>query len=161
VKINKIGFKVILIMILIVVCNSCMCYALPPPNDSNFSTTTGIFGEGASNQEEQETTTNSGSTTVQGNADLMLPDLGDSYKPTVSTGTTTLGIISKLLGVLQVLGVVATVVAIAIMGFGLILGSASEKAAGQEKMVGIVIAAALITCCSIIAKLFISFAENI
>lgn len=157
VKINKIGFKVILIMMLIVMCNSCIAYAANnDPMQSILKDDSS--GSGASNQTPA---TNSENKTVQGNDNLGLPNLDSSYKPTISTGDTTLGIISKLLGVLQVLGVIAIVVSIAIMGFGSILGSAGEKAAGQEKMVGIVVAAALITGGSIIAKLLISFAENI
>ena len=157
-KINKIGFKVILIMILIVMCNSCICYAALPNGSENYIQKGDSDGGGASSQEESEDPTE---TTVKGNADSMLPDLDGSYKPTISAGDTTLGIISKLLGALQVVGVIAIVISIAIMGFGSILGSAGEKAAGQEKMVGIVIAAVLITGGSIIARLLISFAENI
>ena len=152
VKINKIVFKVILIMILIVTCNSCVCYAERPNKDIMQEGGSGSDAGGGSSNEDN---------TAQGNEGLGLPPLDNTYKPSVSMGTTTLGVITTLLSVLQVLGVVTIVISIAIMGFGSILGSASEKAAGQEKMVGIVVAAALITGGSIIAKMIISVAEKI
>ena len=49
----------------------------------------------------------------------------------------------------------------ALIGFGTILGSANEKAQGQEKYVGLVIAALLITGGSVLAKLIINIAESI
>ena len=69
--------------------------------------------------------------------------------------------VSTVLSVLIVLGIVATVIGIALIGFGAILGSAGEKADAQAKMIGIVVAGVLITGGCGIAKMLISMAEKI
>ena len=97
---------------------------------------------------------------VAGSDELGLPLLSDNYKPSVEEGTS-INIISKLLGILTVVGVVAIAISIGIIGFSSILGSAGEKAVAQEKYMGIVIAALLITGGSILARIIISVAENI
>lgn len=138
-KTIKFLYKIILILTLIIICGSSMCYAaveLPDmPGDSG--------GGGGTISEDG------------------LPDLDGGYKPTVQMGTSSKNIVSTILSVLTVLGIVAAVIGIALIGFGTILGSASEKAAGQEKYIGIVIASLLITGGSVIAKLLINFAENL
>lgn len=95
--------------------------------------------------------------------DKGLPDLEGNYAPTIGIATdgNTVTIIGQILGVLTVVGIVASVIGIALVGFNSILGSASEKAANQEKYVGIVIAALLITGGSVIARFIISSAENL
>lgn len=118
-KITKIVYKILLIVLLSVICSSCVCYA---------------------------------------SADLNDPSI---FKPTVSMGTSTANIVSKILGVLTMLGVAATFIGIALIGFNTLMGSASEKAVNQEKYVGIVIAALLIAGVSSIAKVIIGFAESI
>lgn len=142
-KTMKILYKTILMILLIIMCTSNMCYAeqeLPDTHDGGGTTTesdsTGGIGSG-------------------------LPDLDSGYAPTVQMGDSFKGRISTVLGVLTILGVIGTAVGLALIGLGTILGSASEKAANQEKYVGIVIAAILITGASVIAKFIISFAENI
>ena len=119
-RINKIIFKIFLLVITILMC--CSCYS--------FASGTG------------------------------LPSLSD-FEPQISMGSQSKSIISGILGALTVIGIIAIVLSIAIIGFNTILGSASEKAAGQEKYGGLVIAAVLITSGSIIARLIISLAENI
>ena len=96
---------------------------------------------------------------VAGDADKGLPNLNDNYKPTVSEGKP-IDIVEKILGVLTVVGIIAIVIAVAIMGFSFILGSASDKALKQEQVIGLLIAAALITSGSAIARLIISAAES-
>lgn len=90
-----------------------------------------------------------------------LPTLGEGYRPTISVGGKTETIISNLLGALTVIGLITIVIAIAMIGFGYIMGSASEKAEMQSKFVGILIAAAIITGGSIIARIIISTAETL
>lgn len=93
-----------------------------------------------------------------------LPNLDDTgYKPTVSlsTGGSAFNIITQILSVLTVVGIIAVVIAIALIGFNTILGSASEKADYQQKLVGVVIAGIFMIAGSTIAKFIISIAENI
>lgn len=133
----KILYKIILILALIIMCTSSICYAEQELPDIHDGGGKGIItGDG-------------------------LPDLDGNYKPTVQMGDSSKNIVSTILGILTVLGIVVGVVGIALIGFNTILGSASEKAAGQEKYVGIVIAALLITGGSVIAKFIINFAENL
>lgn len=70
-------------------------------------------------------------------------------------------IISGILSVLTIIGVLGVIVAIALIGFNMILGSASEKAVSQEKFVGIFIAAVLLVAGTMIAKYIISIASTI
>lgn len=95
-----------------------------------------------------------------------LPSFGEEYRPQIdvssgSSGTSATSIISKILGVLSVIGVALIVVSIGLIGFNTILGSASEKAASQGKYVGLLIAAALLTGGTAIAKMIISVAETL
>ena len=66
-----------------------------------------------------------------------------------------------MLGVLTGVGIILIVVSIALLGYNTILGSASEKAFSQEKLVGLVIAAAVLTCGSVIAKMIASIAYSL
>lgn len=139
-KINQLLLKIILITILFISCSYCISYA---------SETTPPEGE------------TSESTEVVGDEAQMLPSLGEGYRPTVTSGTKAIDIISQILGVINVLGIISTVVAVALLGFGAILGSANDKAVAQEKYVGIFIASLLLTGGSALAKMIISAAENI
>lgn len=91
--------------------------------------------------------------------DVNIDDPG--YKPTIPSGGKATTIISNILGALTVIGIIAIVIAIALIGFSSILGSASEKAENKEKYVGLIIAAVLITGGSIIARIIISVAETL
>ena len=121
-KITKIVYKIMIIIAVIIMCSSSICFA------------------GVENGK---------------------PNLEGNYRPTVQMGSNSKNIVSTILGVLTVLGIGIGVIGIALIGFNSILGSASEKAAGQEKYVGIVIAALLITGGSVIARFIINFAENL
>lgn len=116
-RINKQLIKVILIATLIVICNSCICYAA---------------GD--------------------------LPNLG-SYKPTVQDGKI-IEVTNIVLGVIIAIGAILITVFIAITGFGMILGSAEEKAVAKEKFGGYLIAAVILTGGATIAKVIISVAET-
>lgn len=143
-KIRQILLKVFFIIILFISCSYCISYA---------SETTPAEGETS-----EET---SSPTEVVGDDAQMLPTLGEGYRPTVTSGTKAIDIISRILGVINVLGIISTVVAVALLGFGAILGSANDKAVAQEKYVGIFIASLLLTGGSALAKMIISAAENI
>ena len=69
--------------------------------------------------------------------------------------------IVSILSVLTVVGIVLTVVLLAFMGFSSILGSASEKAEIQQKYMGFLIGAILMTSITAVAKFIISIAQNI
>ena len=96
-------------------------------------------------------------TTTEEELGITLGDFG----PTITGAENAITILENMLGVITVIGVIATAILIAIVGISSILGSASEKAAAQEKYVGFLIGAILITSVSSIAKLIITFAENI
>jgi len=89
-----------------------------------------------------------------------LPSLSGGYKPTVSGGGAT-SIINTILSALTIVGICVLVVAIALIGFNMMLGSASEKAVAKEKFIGIIIAAVLLTTGSILARFIISAAQGI
>ena len=91
-----------------------------------------------------------------------LPNLDDpGYKPTLSSTGKATTIISNILGALTVIGIIAIIIAISLIGFGTILGSASQKASNQEKYIGLLIAAGVIAFGSAIARMIISVAETI
>ena len=100
---------------------------------------------------------------VEGNSDKGLPTLDNSYKPevTITTGGSVMKIVVTILSTLTVVGVVVIVVSIALIGFNSILGSANGKAQGQEKYIGLFIAALVITGASILAKMIITVAESL
>lgn len=140
-KINKILNKIIILAICIIMCTCSTCFA----------------------KEESPTDFDGGEiSSSRVGSSVGLPNLNDNgYKPTLSSGDRATAIISKILGVLTVIGIIAIVIAIALIGFGTVLGSASQKAENQGKYVGILIAAGLITGGSIIARMIISVAEAI
>lgn len=82
-----------------------------------------------------------------------------SYKPTISNNSRANSMISKIFGALQVVGGIAIVISIAMIGLNNILGSADEKAQGKGKAVGILFGAIMIACVSTIAKLILSVVE--
>lgn len=141
-KIRQILYKVIFITMLIIICNSCMCYANPvEPLQPILLGEAGGNGGGASGE----------TSGFEINTDLFQPGLNGVGKASEIT--------SILLGVFTVLGAIITVISIAIIGFNTILGSANEKAEYQQKLVGVIIGAIVLMCGSIIARVLISFAE--
>lgn len=82
-----------------------------------------------------------------------------SYKPTITNNSRANAMISKIFGALQVVGGIAIVISIAMIGFNSILGSADEKAQGKGKAVGILFGAIMIIGVSTIAKLILSVVE--
>ena len=84
----------------------------------------------------------------------------DLFKPTPDNSSTVTTKVSTILSWLIVIGVIAAVIIIAIIGFSFIMGSSSEKAVAKEKFIGILVGAVLITFGSAIAKIIISVAES-
>ena len=131
-KINKTLCKIILSLILILICSSSLCYAEEPAEVSQ------KLGVGIS---------------VEG------------FKPNISidenNDSPAINIIIKILDLMRILGIIAFVVAVALIGFNMVLGSASQKAEGQGKLVGLVIASVVLFGGSSIAKLIIEIAEGL
>lgn len=94
------------------------------------------------------------------NTTISLGITYDNFKPQITGATNAIDLVEKILSVMLVIGIIATVVLLAIIGFTSIIGSASEKAAAQEKYMGFVLGAILITSISAVAKFIISIAEN-
>lgn len=140
-KLNKIIFKISTFLILIIICNSCICYA---ENE---------------NLDYVSTTSESGSPLGSSLASGVIPNL-DSYKPTAQGNGIITNATNKILGVIIILGVVLITVFIAITGFETILGSSEEKAVAKEKFGGYLIATMIITCGAALAKIIIKLAES-
>ena len=117
-KLNKQLLKVILITMVIVVCNSCICQAAG-----------------------------------------TLPNLG-MYQPNVENGKL-IEVTETVLGAIIVFGCILITVFIAVTGFGMVLGSAEEKAVAKEKFGGYLIAAVILTGGAAIAKIIISVAVTL
>ncbi len=145
-KKTKVIYKIILLVMIIIVHSFYECNIVEARVD-----TIDVQGGGSSNTEG---TTSSGG----GGGSVGLPSL-DGYGPNLSSGRGKT-IISSILGALTVVGTIMVIIAIAIIGFNTILGSASEKAEYNQKLVGVIIAAIILTCGSIIARVLISVAEK-
>lgn len=100
--------------------------------------------------------TGGGGSTSSGNSGKI--DTG-SYKPEITNNTKANSMIGKIFGALQIIGMIAIVLSIALVGFNTMLGSAEEKAQGKGKAIGILFGAIMITAVSTIAKLIISAVE--
>lgn len=148
-KIKRIVYTLILSIVIITLVNPKLCFAARKPLLHE------VDGSGYTEEEYEDV-----DTPIEGNDDIGLPTLDESFKPTASLGSAS-SMVSTILSILIVLGIVATVIGIALIGFGSILGSASEKAEAQTKIVGIVVAGILITSGCSIAKILISIAEKI
>lgn len=154
-KIKELISKTFLILTLFLICSSCTSYAVAPELSNN-----GKDKDDSPNYDLRDSDAESGNLTVQGNQDEGLPELGSGYKPTVSLGTAQEKV-EIILGALTVIGVIIVVIAIALIGFNTILGSASEKADYQVKIIGILIGGIMMVSGSTIAQVIIKFAENI
>ena len=144
---------IIILSMLIVMCSSWKCYAAPP-GMQGFQQHEFDGGSGGANKD----------TSLEGNAELGLPTLDNSYKPQISLGTgenRVSNIISTILSFLTIIGVCMFVVAIAVIGFDTMMGSANEKAIAKEKYVGLFLAAVLLVGASSLAKIIIKIAEGI
>lgn len=83
----------------------------------------------------------------------------DSYQPNAQGGTM-ITAVNMILGIIIAVGVVLIVIFIALTGFGMILGSAEEKAVKKEKIGGYLVAVFILTGGAIIAKILIAIAET-
>ena len=141
-------FKIILIAILILVLNSCICYADAEVQDP-------IDGGPADVVESTEDS----SSTSTGGGSVGLPSLSGVPKPSVQSGKATT-MAGNVLGAIIAVGCVLITVFIGLTGFGMILGSAEEKAVAKEKLTGYLVAVIILTGGAAIAKIIISIAES-
>ena len=81
------------------------------------------------------------------------------YEPFLEKSDSFNSKVATLLSILQVVGVIAIVVGISIMGFNTIMGSAEEKAVEQKKAIGLIVGAVMIFGVTTIAKFIISTIE--
>ena len=149
-KKNKVLYKTILIIIAIItiISNFSTSYAALSTGVRPEQSTLDGTGGGAGGSEEDEDSTGSGLT--------GLPSL-DSFQASISLGGAST-IVGGILWVLMIVGTVLIVVSLALIGFLTILGSASEKADYQQKLVGVIFAGIFMVASSSIAKLIISVA---
>ena len=81
------------------------------------------------------------------------------YEPSFEKSDSFNSKVATLLSILQVVGVIAIVIGIAIMGFNTIMGSAEEKAVEEKKAIGLIVGAVMIFGVTTIAKFIISTIE--
>lgn len=142
-KINKVLYKIILLTIILSIFNFYVCYAAYDKD-----------GGGAGDYDGGGTLP-----VPSGGSPVGLPDLS-IFTPPVAQGGTIIDVTNKILGAIIAIGVILITVFIALTGFGIILGSAEEKAVAKEKFGGYIIAVVVLTCGAAIAKLIISVAET-
>ena len=104
-----------------------------------------------------------GSTSGSGGSSggLGLPSLeGYGYRPIAQEYGKTIDVLEIVLGAVIAIGSILITVFIALTGFGMILGSAEEKAVAKEKFAGYLIAVVILTGWATIAKIIIGVAEK-
>ena len=143
-KKNKIVYVMVIVVLLMVssIANLNKSYAANPDLNPDFS-------------QKIEDPSDGGS---EGGSGTDLPTL-DSFQPSIGLGGAS-SIIGKIVGILMIVGTVLIVVAIALIGFLTILGSASEKAEYKQKLVGVIFAGIFMVGSSSIAKLLIATAMD-
>lgn len=175
-KKTRIFIKVISLLIIIMAICNCMCYAVSmdeaiSERENTFETEAlQRIGKAVTQIPESEETSNNDTpagnetenetkTETSNGTGIGLPSLDDISKPAAQGGTI-IDVTNIILNATMVIGVILITVFIAITGFGMILGSAEEKAVTKEKFTGYLIAAFVLTGGAAIAKIIISVAEN-
>lgn len=161
-KKNKIAYILIIIIMLINI-------VIPNIAFAEISIPTDTPGSGADNGESssrnEDVQPPKTSATIQsstgGSSGNRYPENLDNYAPKVDGSDDAISIIVKVLSILQIIGVVIFVVALGLIGFNSILGSAGEKAVAKEKGIGLLVGAVLITGGITVAKFIISIVEKI
>lgn len=80
----------------------------------------------------------------------------DRFKPaqiTDGTAQTMVDLVNSVLGIITAVGIILSVVLIAIIGFNYVIGSANEKAINKEQMLYFLVGAVLLTTGTQIVKL--------
>lgn len=87
----------------------------------------------------------------------------NAYKPTddPATPTKTVAIVSTILGVIQAIGIVLSVIMLAALGIKYMIGSVEDKANYKENMVPYIIGAVLIGAGPTIVNLIYKYAKEI
>lgn len=138
---NKIIFSIIITFIFIMVASTVFAAPKPP------TTTPGDTGGSSS----ESTGTSSG--------DLGLGDL-DSYKGSNADSPTLVGKANNLLGLIQVVGIVISVVMIMAIGIKYMLGSVEEKAEYKSTLVPYLIGAFILFTGTTLPNIIYQFTKN-
>ena len=152
-KKTRILIRIISLLIIIMAICNCMCYAVSI--DEAISEKENTFETEALQIIEKAVT----EVPEGGGTGVGLPSLGAVSRPTAQGGTI-IDVTIIILNATIVIGFILITVFIAITGFGMILGSAEEKAVTKEKFTGYLIAAFVLTGGAVIAKIIISVAES-
>lgn len=81
----------------------------------------------------------------------------DDYKVSGEESTTVTNLINTILGILTAVGAVMSVVIIAMIGFGYVMGSADEKAVNKEQLMTLLVGAIVLIAGSQIVKMIYNF----
>lgn len=84
----------------------------------------------------------------------------DQYQVGGESNENVQNLINKILGIIIAIGIIISVLVIAIIGFNYVLGSAQEKAANQEQLVTVAVGAVVLTAGVTIVKMIYSFVIN-
>ena len=171
-KKTRILIRIISLLIIIMAICNCMCYAVfmdeaISEKENTFETealqrigkaVTQVPDGGGTSSNDTIAGSESSTSTATGTG-VGLPSLNDVSRPTAQGGTI-IDVTNIILNATIVIGVILITVFIAITGFGMILGSAEEKAVTKEKFTGYLIAAFVLTGGAAIARIIISVAES-
>lgn len=171
-KKTRILIRIISLLIIIMAICNCMCYAVSmdeavSEKENTFEiealqiigkAVTQVPDGGGTSSNDTIAGSESSTSTATGTG-VGLPSLDSVSKPTAQGGTI-IDVTNIILNATIVIGVILITVFIAITGFGMILGSAEEKAVTKEKFTGYLIAAFVLTGGAAIARIIISVAES-
>lgn len=142
---RKIIYKIFILVMLLIMCSCYNCYASDREPEASWLDDTGA-GSGT------------GGTGITGDPDRGLPNVDSVSDPASNFALSekVRKITATVLGWIAAIGGILITVLIAVTGFETIMGSAEEKAFAKEKMMGYIIAAALVTSGSAIASFIIN-----
>ncbi len=163
-KKNKIAyiyiFIIIIMLINIVIPNIAIAQISIPTDTSGSGADNGESSSRNENVKPPKTSATIGNSSGSSSGNRY-PEKLEDYAPQVDGSDDAISIIVKILSILQVIGVVIFVVALALIGFNSMLGSIEEKAVAKEKGIGLAVGAILITGGITVAKFIISIVEKI
>lgn len=146
---NKVIFSIIITLIFIMAASTVFAAPKPP------TTTPGDTGGSSS----ESTGGGSGGSSGTSSGDLGLGDL-DSYKGSNADSPTLVGKANNLLGLIQVVGIVISVVMIMAIGIKYMLGSVEEKAEYKSTLVPYLIGAFILFTGTTLPNIIYQFTKN-
>ena len=95
-------------------------------------------------------------------ATVLATQIGDvSISPTTPTDDTYVNVGNSVIGIIQVVGIIISVVCLMVLGIKYMMGSASEKAEYKKTMIPYLVGAILIFGASAITKVVVGLAQGI